>query len=223
MISVHRPFIAREGWIFILLVLVCAWAVHTSVGKIEAIPVWLMAALFIYIFRDPNRTIPPIPLAVVSPVGGRIKSVNNAVDPYLERDAIAISMRMNFLGPYVVRSPMEGKVMNQWLGRMNLHKDESGANPPKQVSNNNTRNYYAIWIQSDEGDDVVLVLVKSIFGFRPRFHVQAGERVGQGRRCGYVNFGCKVLVLVPQGSRQDVKPGDSILAGTGVIATLIHK
>jgi len=227
MISEHRPYIAREGWVFILFALVCAWVVHMSAGRFYAIPVWLLAVLLIYMFRDPNRVIPPIPLAVVSPVDGRIKSIDNIADPYLDRTATAISMRMNLSGPFVIRSPMEGKVMNQWLGaeisREQAHNLDGGTNPAGYGSNTKTRHYYAIWIQSDEGDDVVLILKRSMIGFRPRFYVHAGERVGQGQRCGFVTFGCKVLVFVPENSRKEIMPDNPVSAGSGVIATLIHK
>ena len=223
MISEHRPYIAREGWIFILFALACAWGVHMSVGKVYAIPVWLLTILLAYVFRDPKCKIPPIALAVVSPVDGRIKAIENSVDPYLERTATAIGMDMKPTGPFVVRSPIEGKVMNQWLGVVNPHGPGNGTNPEKHTSNDKTRHYHAIWVQSDEGDDVVLVLVKSPFGFRPRYYVHAGERVGQGQRCGFVNFGCEVLLFVPEGSRRECMPGNSVTAGSDVVATLIHK
>jgi len=223
MISEHRPYVAREGWVLILFVLVCAVALHMSVGNIYAIPVWLLVVILIHVFRDPERTIPAIPLAVVSPVDGSIKVIENNIDPYLERNATAISISMKSSGPFVVRSPIEGKVMNQWSGVINSRVRKNGSNTAKDGSNDKTGHYYAIWIQSDEGDDVVLVLIGSIFGFRPRYYVHAGERVGQGQRCGFVNFGCKVLVLIPENSRKEVMPGDSVIAGSGVIATLIHK
>jgi phosphatidylserine decarboxylase len=223
MISTHRPYIAHEGWIFILFALVCAWGMHMSVGGIYAIPVWLLTILLVYVFRDPDRKIPPIALAVVSPVDGRIKAIENTVDPYLERNATAIRMNMKLTGSFVVRSPIEGKVMNQWLGTVNPARQENGTNSPEHVSNDKYRHYHAMWAQTDEGDDVVLVLVKKMFGFRPRYYVHAGERVGQGQRCGFVSFGCEALLLVPEVSRRECIPGNSVTAGSDVIATLIHK
>ena len=223
MIMGYRPYIAREGWPYIFIILLAALVVNIMAGLIYAIPLWILSVVFIYIFRDPERTIPSTALAIVSPVDGDVESVRDIRDPYLERTATAIGMQMKYTGPYILRGPIEGKLIKQWQGRMEAGDEIVGANPVIEDQNNKGRRYLAIWVQSDEGDDVVLILMEGNIGFRPRCYVNTGERIGQGRRCGFISFGCRVMVIIPQGSRNDVTPGDAVIAGSGIIATLLHK
>ena len=81
---------------------------------------------------------------------------------------------------------------------------------------------YAQWIQSDEKDDVLLIIETSRRSSRPKCYVQSGERIGQGQRCGFIRFGSQVDVLVPVSSRVSVSVGDDVLAGSDIIATLVH-
>ena len=218
----HRPFIAREGWIFILFVVVCAWLVQMFTDVLHAFPVWVLALLLVYVYRDPDRKIPPVALAVVSPVDGRIMDIEKVIDPMLERNAIAIRLRMKLSGPFVVRSPIEGKVVKQWLEAVNTLQ-QHGKDQVSGDADGNSEQYYAIHVQSDEGDDIVLMLTGYIPGFRPRFLVHPGQRIGQGQRCGFVSFGCSALVLIPEDSRQEVTPGNMATGGSQIIATLIHQ
>ena len=81
---------------------------------------------------------------------------------------------------------------------------------------------FAQWIQSDEGDDVVLIVESGLLNSRPQCYAHSGERIGQGQRCGYIRFGAPVHVLIPSSSRISVAVGDQVNAGSDIIATLVH-
>src|ERR1700750_1502833 len=83
-----HPILAKEGWPFIALSLIAAVAVHFWAGWLWALPLWIVAAFVVQFFRDPPRTAPDDPDAVVSPADGRIVVVEKTRDPYLDRDAI---------------------------------------------------------------------------------------------------------------------------------------
>jgi phosphatidylserine decarboxylase len=78
-------------------------------------------------------------------------------------------------------------------------------------------------LQTDEGDDLVMVMHRGALRNLPQCYVQVGERVGQGQRCGYVSMGGRVEVYLPCNSRPLAKPGSQVRAGADVIATLVHK
>lgn len=207
MLTYRYPLIAREGWPWIGLVAAIALAVQWQFGWI-AVPLWLLAAGMLFVYRDPARRVPASPLGVVSPVDGRVLSVETRNSVYLQKTAVCISIQMSMSDIFSVRSPMEGKVQQQWLGT----GKESGTGPR-----------YAQWIQSDEADDVVLVIAPGVTFLYPHCYVQSGERVGQGQRCGFVHFGGRVEVWVPSGSRIAVRPGDTLQAGSDIIAVLVHE
>ncbi|MGD8619888.1 MAG: phosphatidylserine decarboxylase family protein, partial [Gammaproteobacteria bacterium] len=64
-------------------------------GLPASLPLWGLGLLILVIFRDPERDIPSQPLAVVSPADGRVTSISTTRDPYLDRDSIRVTLKMN--------------------------------------------------------------------------------------------------------------------------------
>jgi phosphatidylserine decarboxylase len=212
MLTYRYPIIAREGWPLIGLLTIVALGITAFLNVDYALPFWLFVLLLVYIYRDPARKIPSSPLAVVAPVDGRILSVTTVKDPFVEREALRLIIAMNLLGIYSARSPIEGKLINQW------HCVTAGS----EINERLPVGSFAQWIQTDEGDDVVMTVKQRARVQTPRCYAQSGDRVGQGQRCGFVPLGAEVEVLVPVSSRVEVKAGDSVRAGSDIIATLMH-
>ncbi len=195
--------IAREGWIFILAEAVLTVTVFYYFGLLPALLPLALLIWLILLFRDPLRAIPSAPLAVVSPVDGRVFAVENTQDPALKREAIRIAVRINHLGAYIARSPVEGKLLDV----------------PEQAQDGKRR---ALRLTTDEGDDVVLLIHGRRWLGKPRAFPRYGERLGQGQRFAYLRFAALAEVFVPANSRVQVKVGDYVTAATDPIATLIH-
>jgi phosphatidylserine decarboxylase len=203
MFRVRRPLVAPEGRRFVLVIAVIAVIVHVLAGWGWALPAWLLALVVMWLFRDPDREIPPAPLGVVSPADGRIISTGLVRDARLERSALAQTIRMGWGGVYVVRSPVEGKVNKIWSG-----------NGDPGVS---------IWLQTDEGDDVMVTIRAAQRLLRSSCYIHAGQRVGQGQRCGLTPFGAEIDILMPEGARVETDSGSRVHAGSDLIATLVRK
>lgn len=213
MLAYRYPIIAREGWVLIAVVALAALVAQVLLGWL-ALPLWLLVLVLLFLFRDPTRKIPASPLGVVSPVDGVVEKVTTVQDAYLERQAICLSIRMSITSVYSIHSPMEGKIIEQWFKVPSRIVSED-----RQLSRQ--VDTYAQWIQSDEQDNVVLVM-EGTANTRPQCYAHSGERVGQGQRCGFIRFGSLVHVLLPLGTRIAVAEGDSLLAGANIIATLVH-
>lgn len=82
---------------------------------------------------------------------------------------------------------------------------------------------YALWVKTDEGDDMVMAVSASRALSRFKADVAPGERIGQGHRIGFVYLGSRIDVLLPAGTRSHVSEEQTTLAGCGVIATLVHR
>jgi len=204
-----HTFTAKEGRPYILFSLCIAGLVWLYIGFVISLPFWLLPFILVFLFRDPNRNIPSEPLAIVSPVDGDIIDIVPVRDGFLDRDAVKIVLSMRLMDMYSIRSPIEGKVMNQWL--VDSHFAVSDA--PR----------FAQWIQTDENDDLLMAIYTRVLPRRPRCYVQSGERVGKGQRCGFMSFGARLEVYVPTDSRVEVKVGDRVRAGESVIAHFIHR
>lgn len=171
-------------------------------------PEWLLvpalAVILLYlVFRDPHRAIPPAPLGVVSPVDGKVVSVDVAEDEVFKGSARNIVFRIDSLGTYTARSPVEGKI-----------RDLEGA------GNAVGRSINALWLQTDEGDDVVLRFKGYRFGIPPKSIARFGERLGQGQRCAYLRLTRYAELHLPAASRVLVEPGQRVHAGSDLVANL---
>lgn len=215
MLAYRHPYIAQEGWLFIGCLLILNLLLSYWLKNIWATPGWLLFVFSLVMYRDPNRVIPSLPLALVAPVDGKVSLIEKTVDPYIERQAWRIVITMNPFNVLSARSPTEGKVMNQWHGM----KHE---NPNARESAKASRHRFAQWVQTDEGDNVVMSVQQRYAIPRSRCYVQSGERIGQGQRCGYLSLGAVVEVYIPENSRVDVEVGQRVRAGSQVIATLVH-
>ena len=198
------PFIAREGVVLLLAAILAAVVVLNFSGLQTSLPFWGLSLLILVIFRDPERDIPSQPMAVVSPADGRVASVTATRDPYLDRESIRVTLQMNPYGVFTTRSPVEGKVLQ----------------PPHTPED--TRMPHGVWLQTDEGDDVVMVMMRGRLNTAPRCYIRIGERIGQGKRCGFVHLGGQVDVYLPERSRLAVDVGDWVRSGSDIIATLVH-
>ena len=125
-------------------------------------------------------------------------------DPYLKRQSIHVAIRMSPYGVFTTRSPIEGKVLE----------------PPHLPDDVETP--HGVWLKTDEDDDVVMVMNRGRLNTGPRCYIRFGERVGQGKRCGFIPLGSQIDLYLPEQSRLAVVVDDRVLAGSDVIATLVH-
>jgi phosphatidylserine decarboxylase len=206
-----HPFIAREGWPFIALTVLLALFVWWLAGPWWSLLMWVAAIFMVQFFRDPRRAAPLGANLVISPADGRIVSVEKVRDPYLERDAIKLSVFMNVFNVHSNRSPVDGDVRELWYssGRFfNAALDKA--------STGNERN--ALWIRADSGIDVTCVQIAGYIARRILCYVRAGDRLRRGQRFGFIRFGSRVDVFLPPNVRARVSVGDKVYGGETILA-----
>jgi phosphatidylserine decarboxylase len=150
---------------------------------------------------------------VLSPADGKIVSVGNVRDPYLERDALRISVFMNVFNVHSNRSPVDGDVMNVWYhagGFVNAALDKA--------SLDNERN--AIHLRTEAGVDVTCVQVAGLIARRILCYVGPGDHLARGQRYGFIRFGSRVDVYLPPGAAPRAAVGDVVYATETILAEL---
>lgn len=210
--SYPHPIIAREGWPF-LAAATAAAVVATWLAGWWSVPFWLAVLFVLQFFRDPAREVPGDARTVVSPADGRIVAVGRARDPYLGRDAIKISVFMNVFNVHSNRSPVDGRVQKRWYnpGRfINAALDKA--------SEENERN--ALWLRTEAGTDITCVQVAGLIARRILCYVDEGDSLARGQRFGFIRFGSRVDVYIPQDAKPVAALGDKVYASSTVIATL---
>lgn len=206
-----HPIIAREGWLHIVIAFSAALGATLLVGWLWAIPFWVIAFFVLQFFRDPPREIPLDPNAILAPADGRIVAVEKTQDPYLEREAVKISVFMNVFNVHSNRSPVDGEVRDKWYfpGKF------INADLPK-ASLENERN--ALWIKAVNGADVTCVQVAGLIAKRILCHVSPGDHLTRGQRFGFIRFGSRVDVYLPLNTKINVNIGDKVSATLTILA-----
>jgi phosphatidylserine decarboxylase len=208
-----HPLIAREGWPFIAIVAVAALAVSHFAGFAWSLPLWLVLIFVVQFFRDPPRPIPSQANAVLCPADGRVVVVENARDPYTERDALKISVFMNVFNVHSQRSPVDGTVakVEYFPGTfLNAALDKA--------SLENERN--AIVLTTAAGQTVTSVQVAGLIARRVLCYTQVGATLSRGQRYGFIRFGSRVDVYLPLGSKPRVAIGEKVSASSTILAEL---
>ncbi|MGV0005079.1 MAG: phosphatidylserine decarboxylase [Candidatus Porifericomitaceae bacterium WSBS_2022_MAG_OTU9] len=190
------------------LLLLLAMAVVALVGfHFGAVSLYLGVPAWLVLFRRLMARefyLPKSPLALAAPVAGVVLDARRARDLWLERDAWKVSIKPSWTMVGSIYSPIEGKCQRQWSHR------KGG------------RSSFVFHVCTDEGDDVV-VEFSSTFPIRHRLHMdyQAGDRMGQGQRVGYIFFGGTIDLYAPISSQCMVQPGQMVNAAAPVLE-LVH-
>lgn len=208
-----HPIIAREGWPFLAIAVAIAIGVHFGFGAMPAFPFWIIAIFVLQFFRDPQRVISGDAKSVVAPADGRIVVVEEVRDPYLDRQAIKVSVFMNVFNVHSQRSPVDGEVKQRWY---NPGKFVNAA--LDKASTENERN--ALWLRTADGQDVTSVQVAGLVARRILCYVDAGKQLVRGERYGFIRFGSRLDVYLPLDARVKVTIGEKVYASTTVLAEL---
>ena len=208
-----HPIIAREGWPFLGIAIAVSLLVNLFLGALWALPFWLATLFVLQFFRDPPRAVPEDGQAVVSPADGRVVSVGKARDPYLEREALKISVFMNVFNVHSNRAPVDGTVRQRWY-----HPGSFLNAALDKASEENERN--ALWLRTRAGQDVTCVQIAGLVARRVLCYVGEGEELERGQRFGFIRFGSRVDLYLPPDAEVKAALGDKVHATESILARL---
>lgn len=173
----------------------------------------MLTAFVVQFFRDPARDIPANPEDVLSPADGRIVVVEKTTDPYRGVNALKISVFMNVFNVHSNRSPIDGKVE-----RVDYFKGSFLNAALDKASAQNERN--AVLAVTKTGRPVTFVQVAGLVARRILCYVNAHDLLHRGDRYGFIRFGSRVDVYLPEDATALVAIGDKVSASSTVLATL---
>ena len=203
---------APEGWPFIFPALVAA-ALFAFLGW------WVMAAVFASVgaaclgfFRDPERTPPELPGAILSPADGRVVEIREQVREEFVGEASRVSIFLSPLDVHVNRSPLGALVSG-----VEYRPGRFLAAYRPEASETNER--CAISLQGE----ACRVLVRQIAGVVARrvvCRVRPGDKLRIGERFGIIRFGSRTDLFLPRGVELRCRVGDRVRAGESIIGVM---
>lgn len=191
------------GAAFIAVALLVGWF-----SPVLAVAPLLLAAFFLWFFRDPERVIPAVAGAIVSPADGKITDVSVIDDQGSPRTRISIFL--NVFNVHVNRSPVTGVIAD-----VHYQKGKFGNAMGEISADENEQNI--VTVEADAG----LVVFKQIAGLLARrivFTKKVGDQIVRGERIGLIKFGSRCDVSFPTGAEVKVKVGDQVRGGSSLLA-----
>ena len=203
--------IDRAGIPFIVIAVGLAALAAWAGGRGWAVPFLVLAAFFVFFFRDPDRTAPTGPNLVVSPADGRVMMAGVEPGPGApEGKWRQISIFLSPVDVHVNRTPVEGSVthVEYHPGKfLPAYKAEAGQ----------LNEWTEVWFER-QGRTVVCRQIVGILARRIVCRLKPGDRVSRGQRFGVMKFGSRIDLYVPIDARIMVKAGDRVVAGETVLA-----
>ena len=184
---------------------ILAWVIYSVL-----VGFWLFILSF---FRIPSRTFTYDENSVVSPADGKVVVIEEVFDTeYFNEKRLQISVFMSPANVHVNRYPVSGKVEYS-----QYHKGKYlVAWDPKSSTENEC---HSIVISNPK----VTMLVKQIAGALARRIVNyavPGEQAKQNEELGFIKFGSRVDLLLPVGTKVNVKLGDTVKNGISILANI---
>ena len=198
----------RDAYLYAVPLLAAAVLIGWLTSPAWAAPALLLAAFFLWFFRDPERTIPNLAGAVVSPADGKVTSISQVIEEGVSR--LRISIFLNVFNVHVNRSPIRGvigKVAYQQGKFMNaMNPDCAACNEQNAVT--------------VEGEDqrVVFRQIAGLLARRIVFNKKVGDLVERGERVGMIKFGSRVDIVLDASANVQVSVGDHVQGGSSVLA-----
>ena len=201
----------RDGYIYGLSLLAVAGALAWATGSWlwSLIPI-LLAAFFLWFFRDPQRAIPTGDGLVVSPADGLVTETVSIDTPEGPRQRISIFL--NVFDVHVNRTPISGVITGVryqkglYLNAMNPTCAE--------------RNEQNIVTVRGEGIEIVFKQIAGLIARRIVFNYREGDRVERGQRVGLIKFGSRTDIVLPVDAVIRVKTGQRVKGGSSVLAAM---
>lgn len=199
-----------DGYYYALPLVAAGVFVGWLTDPLWALPALVLAAFFLWFFRDPERAIPDAEGAVVSPADGKVTGLGRVTVAGVPRTRISIFL--NVFNVHVNRSPIRGVVRDvaYHRGRFLNAMNEASADQNEQ----NT-----VVVEGD-GQTVVFKQIAGLLARRIVFNKKVGDQVERGERVGLIKFGSRVDVLLDPGADVRIKIGDHVKGGSSVLAFL---
>lgn len=171
---------------------------------------FLLAGFFLWFFRDPEREVPALAGAVVSPADGRVTAV--APIEVEGQPRTRISIFLNVFDVHVNRAPIAGRIAKVEYRPGKFRNAMSAGSALENEQN-------VVTVEGD-GHTVVFKQIAGLLARRIVFWKAVGEFTARGERVGLIKFGSRVDVILERAAALQVKVGDKVHGGSSLLAVL---
>jgi phosphatidylserine decarboxylase len=165
-------------------------------------------------FRNPSRIFTSHESAVISPADGKVVVIEEVMETeYFKDKRIQVSVFMSPINVHINRYPIAGKV-----SYMKYHPGLYlvAWHPKSSTENERT----TVVVKHKSGTEVLFRQIAGALARRIVFYCKEGDEAKQAGEMGFIKFGSRVDILLPVGTRIDVKLGDKVTGGISILGHL---
>jgi len=200
----------RDGYFYGIASICAAVLLGWLLGGPYSAPALLLGAFVLWFFRDPERQIPDLPGAIVSPGDGKVTDIV-IIDPSVNPQT-RISIFLNVFNVHVNRTPIAGIIRDV--------RYQKGKFLNAMAPNSAEENEQSIISVEGDGRTVVFKQIAGLIARRIVCNLKVGDQVARGQRMGLIKFGSRVDVIFDTDAAVKVKVGDHVAGGSTVLAVL---
>ena len=201
----------RDGIYYALALVAVAVLIGIWTWPLLALVPLLLAAFFLWFFRDPERVIPSTRGAVVSPADGKVTGVTSVQTD--GEPGTRISIFLNVFNVHVNRSPASGVItaLEYRRGKYLNAMDPASAELNEQN---------ICTLLTGNGERIVFKQIAGLLARRIVFSHHVGDRLARGERIGLIKFGSRCDVILPASAQVLVQVGNVVKGGSSTLAIL---
>lgn len=194
----------RDGFYYAVPLGAAAILLSSLVQPWAGLPPALAAFFFLFFFRDPERRIPPGPVAV-SPADGKVVEIRPA-----EGGGHRVSIFLSPFDVHVNRCPIGGVItdVRYTPGKFKVASLEA-------ASAENEQNMVVV---DDGRSRVIFKQIAGILARRIVCNKKVGDKVERGERFGLIKFGSRMDVILGPEWELAVQRGQRVKAGSSILA-----
>ena len=201
-----------EGrWIFAVLLLLALAATFISWWL-----TWIVAALILYtlaFFRDPERSAPAEPDAVVAAADGVVADIVEIEEAEVLRATMRrVGIFLSVFDVHTNRAPIDGRII--------YRQHREGLCLDARSLNCSGKNESMTWAFENSRTTLVVKQLTGAIARRIVGWAKVGDELRKGDRFGMIRFGSRTEVYLPLAATVLVKVGDRVVGGATTIARL---
>jgi phosphatidylserine decarboxylase len=206
--------LAEARWILVILAVfvIASWFIS----------VWL-TTLFVFLFictiaffRDPDRTAPADPNAIVAAADGTVTEISEVDEAEaLKTKTRRVGIFLSIFDVHTNRAPIDGRVI--------YRQHRRGLCLDARRPDCSDKNEAMTWAFQNSRATIVVRQLTGAVARRIVAWSQVGDNLKKGERFGMIRFGSRTEVYLPLAATVLVKVGDHVNGGSTIIARLPQK
>ncbi len=203
--------IAKEGLLFLILAALPTVAFGLLGWKLLFFLGIFLTLFIAFFFRNPDRKIPVLQNAILSPADGKVIFVGECEEGrFLKERTLKVSIFMSLLDVHLNRSPASGKVVER-----SYHPGKFFVANAEKSSLLNEQN--AFILETEGRFKILLVQIAGFVARRIVCYAKPGDLLKRGEIFGLIRFGSRVDLYLPLTVNPAVRVGQKVKGGESII------